>query len=220
MKTDDIYCNVCKRETPHDSHGKFGSYSNDGLEYCGYRLYVCTVCKTGTMEEYYTNAEFCEQRTNGDWDEGDLDGGDYRYFPPRTDRDYIPKRLSRVPRKIRQIYEESINVLNAGFPVFSIMGIRAILDAVCKDQGIEGRVLGHKLPKLTDLVGLDIEEGLTVVKEWGNNAAHEFEVPGGWGNREIKMALDFCEHLLTELYQESLEEKSKKIALQKGNRNG
>ena len=166
-----------------------------------------------------------------EWEDGEIYGGVYEFFPPRTDEDYKPKSFRRIPEKLREIYEDTVSISNAGFQVFAVVGIRSLLDNLCTAQGIADTTpkggfipLAHRLGELQKKVDGDIQEGLEALKDWGNEAAHKYTAPGHSlmlsqrsRNKEVERMLDFCEHPLIELYDppKTLEEKAAKIVERK-----
>ncbi|PYO51623.1 MAG: hypothetical protein DMD83_27285, partial [Candidatus Rokuibacteriota bacterium] len=79
------------------------------------------------------------------------------------------------------------------------MGIRAIIEAVCRDRNASGEDL---FEKINDLLaqgvltkdGSDILHRLRVL---GNNAAHEIKAHSA---TELTLAMDVAEHLLQAVY--------------------
>ena len=58
-----------------------------------------------------------------------------------------------LPSKIRLIYHETIRSLNSQLPVLCGIGIRSLIEAVCKEKNANGNKL---LDKINDLVALGV----------------------------------------------------------------
>ena len=67
-----------------------------------------------------------------------------------------------LPPKVRKFYEETHSSLNTKMHVMTGFGIRAIVEAVCKDKSISGRNLEKKIDNLAT-GGLITTEGATIL---------------------------------------------------------
>ncbi|MCY1381331.1 hypothetical protein D9M69_692250 [compost metagenome] len=78
-------------------------------------------------------------------------------------------------------------------------GVRAILEAVCKDKGVAGKNLKVKIDNLAE-VGLMTQSGAEILHHlrfMGNSAAHEMRSHAAF---EISAAFDVIEYLLLGVY--------------------
>ncbi len=120
---------------------------------------------------------------------------------PMTDDD-------QLPAKIRSVYLEIIGAMNAQLSVLSAIGLRALIEAVCRDRGITGT----SLEKLID--GLAVNGVLSAAQAdilhghrfLGNVAAHEVVSAKP---KELVAALEIAETVLRTIYV--LPELSKEI---------
>lgn len=113
-----------------------------------------------------------------------------------------------LPGKISSIYQEVIGAMNAQLPVLAAIGLRALIEAICRERSIAG----GNLEKLID--GLATSGVLSAAQAsilhshrfLGNFAAHEVVSPKP---RELVAALEIAETVLRTIYV--LPELSKQI---------
>lgn len=113
-----------------------------------------------------------------------------------------------LPGKISSIYQEVIGAMNAQLPVLAAIGLRALIEAICRERNISG----GNLEKLID--GLATSGVLSTAQAsilhghrfLGNIAAHEVVSPKP---RELVAALEIAETVLRTIYV--LPELSKQI---------
>jgi len=104
-----------------------------------------------------------------------------------------------LPASIRRIYIETHEALLNGSPVLVGIGIRAIVETVCKELDAQGRDLETRIDNLVanQLLtpgGADI---LHKLRSMGNEAAHEVKPHGP---EQLTLAMDAVEHLLQGAY--------------------
>ena len=112
---------------------------------------------------------------------------------PRMKDDHL------LPPKISEVYREIIGAINADLSILPAVGLRALIEAVCRDQGIPGATL----EKLID--GLATKGVLTAAQATilhghrflGNSAAHDVVPPG---QVELEAALEIAESVLQTIY--------------------
>jgi anti-anti-sigma regulatory factor len=111
-----------------------------------------------------------------------------------------PFRHSReLPEKIRRIYDETFMALAYGLPVLAGIGIRTLVEGVCKDVNDESGTLEQRINSLieSDVLTKTGAAILHRTRFLGNRAAHEVEPPT---LEQLNAALDVAEHLLTSVY--------------------
>jgi hypothetical protein len=113
-----------------------------------------------------------------------------------------------LPGKIRTIYLQIIGAMNAQLSIMSAIGLRALIEAMCKDRGINGGNLEKLIDGLaiSGALSTDQAEILHGHRFLGNSAAHEIISPKP---REIIAALEIAETVLRTIYV--LPELSKQI---------
>ncbi len=118
-----------------------------------------------------------------------------RFFPPRLSDRMQMKDSFLLPYSIYQIYGESYKALCDELPVIAGIGIRAVIEAVCKEKSAQGRNLAEKIENLM-LIGMITKEEENIlhsIRYLGNKSAHEVKVHT---EEELKAAFDVLEHLL------------------------
>ncbi len=237
--TQQIFCNVCEQETRHHCEGEYYDEPNPN-EFYRYRLYRCSQCEDGTLERFYS----CEvmYAHHEEWEEVVIGflrreryleedeeiWGEYDYSSRSRQFDLKPKEFDRIPQKLKTIYEETINALNRKSKILCGIGVRALLEGICVEQGvpITGKKGGPtpfkaKLEALQATLGDETVKSLEKIAWLGNDAAHQLIEPS---KKEVILALDICETMLTLFYNPpkvQLAQKAKafdRIHMQKKNR--
>ena len=101
--------------------------------------------------------------------------------------------------KVRGIYLEVIRSINADLLLLAAIGLRALIEAICKQQKVRGKNLAKLIDGLEDKGVLSRlqSEFLHGLRFMGNAAAHEIAKP----NRdEILAALEIAEAMLQVIY--------------------
>ena len=127
---------------------------------------------------------------------------------PATERRLFPNRIvgrammqgaQQLPESVYDIYEEAHSALCSELLIMAGFGVRATLEAVCKDQEISGRNLKIKIENLSE-AGLITPSGAEILQQlrsMGNAAAHEMKLHH---LAEISAAFDVIEYLLQGVY--------------------
>lgn len=201
-----IFCNKCKNETNHVLHAEhFRDYPNfyEGqlacVERIGFKFWICAGCDSGTLEEYYyfdiNNEEY-----------GNL--ADSTYYPVRTGLHVEGKRFRQLPKKLNQIYRETLHAYNNDLTVLCALGLRTLIEGICADKCVTGRNLQIKIDKMVGIpLPPNIVNNLHSLRFIGNDAAHELTAPT---QQELRLAIDICEDLLNYVYE--LDYKANKLA--------
>jgi|EndMetStandDraft_4_1072995.scaffolds.fasta_scaffold131562_2 hypothetical protein len=125
---------------------------------------------------------------------------DERLFPPRVEnRAELGMDVWSLPNEVRLVYEETLKALSNDSPVLAGIGLRAMLETVCKEKQAPGRNLLQKIDSLVELKILTpgAVEILHKIRTLGNDAAHEVKPHS---SEQLGLALDVIEHLLKEVY--------------------
>jgi hypothetical protein len=104
-----------------------------------------------------------------------------------------------LPMQLRQVYEETHAALSSNQPVLAGIGLRAIVETVCKDRKAKG---GNLEKKIDDLVTQNVltpsgAEILHSLRLMGNDAAHEVSPHDA---KALAVAMDVLEHTLRGVY--------------------
>ena len=111
---------------------------------------------------------------------------------PLADVDILPEKVSRI-------YSETIKALNQSHEVLCGIGVRAIIETVCKDKNASGKDLHRKINSLVAL-GVLTQDGADILhklRTLGNKSAHEVQPHT---TKELGLALDVVDHLLLGVY--------------------
>ena len=120
-------------------------------------------------------------------------------FPPRVAGRAPIRRLVGVPSEVRIIYSETHKALLGGQPILAGVGLRSLVEAVCRHKNAKGRTLQKSIDSLVDL-GVLTRDGAVILhalRNLGNAAAHEAEA---YSETDLSTALDVVEHLLQSVY--------------------
>lgn len=161
-----------------------------------YRIIQCMGCKSISFREGSTHTE--------DWD-FDRDGRVFlnetvNLYPPRNaDSKGLGEDKHYMPPMLTDIYDETRNALANSQPVLAGIGLRAIVETLCKDKA----VAGHNLEKKIDALATDgyLTKPQTAIlhkiRTLGNAAAHEVKPHPP---KQLALAMNVIEHLLESVY--------------------
>jgi hypothetical protein len=192
------YCKRCDYETNHKVLFKERFRSPDELGYdfiIEYMVVKCLGCETTSFREEFINLETAYPDENGDWTP-EITITNY----PKKDR--IVKRLDNVhalPDKIKSIYNEAVNSYNADCPILTGVAFRAVIEAICIEEKIQGYNLEKKINNLVRQKLITEKEArrLHSIRFIGNDSVHEMKAPK---EKSLKIVLNIIEHLLNNLY--------------------
>ena len=200
----DVRCRTCKRSTKHkilsDIHlkGRDNTYEDFYGWDDKFQIVQCQGCETLAFRKTHMNSDNFRHTGSGDFEEVE----DIDIYPnPETVRnpvedDYI------LPSKLGRIYHETLAAINSGQPVLAGIGIRAIVETVCKDKNTKGTTTDDLSKRINDLVnqGLLTNDGATILhklRTLGNEAAHEVKPHD---NSQLNLAMNVIDHLLQGVY--------------------
>ncbi len=197
-----VECTTCSGKTAHvflvavDVHGTEGDSSFSFDWHNAHQLIQCMGCKSISYRIVSTNSEDYSHEESGEVVYGETE----KLYPPRVAG---VKRLGDeaifLPQKVRQIYEETLLALSVNAPVLAAIGLRALIETVCKEKEADGGDLFKKIDSLVEKrvltpVGASI---LHKIRTLGNAAAHEVKPHS---ERQLSLALDIVEHLLKDVF--------------------
>lgn len=197
-----VACGECKAQTWHKvitSVDKSGSDDMGGGHSFDwdihYQIIQCLGCKTLSFRQSMTDSESIEQTGPDQYEYVETE----TLFPSRTEGRGPLKDFHILPELLQRIYVETISSLNTKQPVLSGIGIRAILETVCRDKNAEGKDLYHKINHLVSISTLtkDGAEILHKLRNLGNDAAHNVIAHSP---DQLILAMDVVEHLLQGTY--------------------
>jgi len=166
----------CKATTNHEvitSVQQFGEVEETDIQwYIDYQIVKCLGCDTVSFRKEIYDTDNMDPYTSKFMKASEL-------FPRRrvgrTELALSTKSMLNIPSNLLNIYNETNSALDNQLLVLAGIGMRAILESVCKDQNAEG---GNLLKKIDGLVSAEIltKEGAEIlhkVRSLGNESVHE-----------------------------------------------
>jgi hypothetical protein len=199
----DVACIECKRATKHkvlasvETNGTEDCGGGNSIDYGGGRQIIqCQGCETMSFRIETWNSE--------DYDYNDETGKieicpSVTLFPSRSEGRAVIRDSYLLPTNVQRIYGETIKAHNNDQPVLSGIGIRALVESICKDKQAPGRNLADKINGLVTQ-GVLTAAGASIlhqIRTLGNDAAHEVKPHKA---EQLALALDVCDHLMQGVY--------------------
>ncbi|MDP3052009.1 MAG: DUF4145 domain-containing protein [bacterium] len=142
--------------------------------------------------------------------------GDFEYT---VDEELYPNRIAGrkvientylLPTKTLNIYKEVHKALCSRFRILAGIGIRVIVESVCREKEAKGPNLENKIDDLVNkgLLTKENAEALHATRLLGNKLAHEFIESR---DEELEIAMDIVENLLMSVY--IIPEKTKRLKI-------
>jgi hypothetical protein len=200
-ETMSVYCaGSCSGQTEHDVLARVNTQDSDENMswWSGYQILGCRGCKTISFRQSSSNSEADHYQVgDNEWvvDES------VKLYPPRTadTRGLSSDDIYYLPEMLVGIYEETRSALINAMPVLAGIGLRAIVETLCKDQKVTGNNLQQQIDALvtTGLMTKQQAGILHKIRTLGNKAAHEV-VPHPAD--QLGLAMNVVEHLLEGTY--------------------
>lgn len=194
-----IGCEKCLIETRHivmlslELEGKAWDWDYNYSE--KYQVVKCQGCDSISFRKSHMNSEdYC-----GAPDEEPEPQEYIDIFPRRAFGRRKLEDLYCLPYEVKLIYEETHSGICNKQPILSCIGMRALVETVCKEKASSGNNLKEKIDDLVTKGALT-PSGATILHELrglGNGAAHEISAPS---EKVINIAMDVVEHLLMDVY--------------------
>ncbi len=120
------------------------------------------------------------------------------YYPGRTEG-LRAINIYLLPITVQNIYQETILAIENEQNILAGIGIRALIETICKNQQAEGKNLFDKINSLKEKSILTNEgaETLHKLRVLGNDAAHEVKAHD---RNQLLLALQIIEHMLDGTY--------------------
>lgn len=188
----------CSAETQHsiladvtneDTFDRIDFYSH-------YQVIQCDGCQTISFRESnYSTDDYIQVGEN----EYELDDR-VNLFPARVANSRgLGADTAYLPDPIDRLYDETRSVLLNGSPVLTGIGIRALVESVCKEKKVTGGNLKEKIDELANIGVLNSSQKniLHLIRNLGNKAAHEVKPHSA---EQLALAMNVVEHLLDGVY--------------------
>ncbi len=200
--SESIECHCCNLETNHKvlSSAKFSAsfFSDDEYDNSIHgatciEIIQCQGCMTPSTRFSSWDSEAVDYHSNG--------------ADPIISYDFYPKRNQLVafdkayqlPTALEDLYLETVNAINNGSLIIAGIGIRGIIETVCKEENIEGKNLELKINGLfaAGKISNDSKDILHSLRMVYNKSAHESFKPS---KEQLYISLEIMELLLKQLY--------------------
>jgi len=141
-------CSECDRKTFHiilKSIDETGSetYPDWSFQWdTHFQIIQCQGCKTVSFRKVDLNSEDIVQVGE---DEFESEIHEQKFPPHLEGRKGICKGIIKIPRNVRLIYKETNKSILNDLPILAGIGIRSIVEAVCKEKSANGRNLLKRL---------------------------------------------------------------------------
>ncbi len=208
-------CSSCGGERNHvvvSEHNTTSDPDEDGYYFeTSHQIIRCQGCEDLRFREIYAD-EF-------DLDENDQPLEHVTIYPDqaRKGRPFNKELGNGLPTNVVGMYKEALGAFNAGAKVLAGGGLRAIVEAICKDRAIAGINLQKKIDRLVE-AGLLAQPQADLLHEErfiGNAALHELEAPP---DDDLTIGFEIIEALLITIYvlpDKAKKLKDKRVAAQK-----
>jgi hypothetical protein len=183
-------CLTCKRDTAHRIFADFRDYNREENG-CWidkhFQIIGCLGCDTYSFRQTLNDNIFSEE-------EEPLE----ELWPPRKVRAAVDHQF-RLPKGVIRVYVETNKALNNDQRILGAIGIRALVEAVCKHKRAKGRNLKFRIDNLVTRGVLTKGQArvLHQTRFMGNKAAHETKPPS---KEVLEYAMQIAEHMLTAVY--------------------
>lgn len=156
------------------------------FEEYNWRMLICPVCKQMSLLERYTDASM--------WGEDGQQEYQSDIIYPR--KNFIDKD---VPLKIRSSFESAVKIKKID-TTLCVIGLRRVLELVCKDKKAPGKTLEEMLQNLVkkNILPPRFDSACEIIRKLGNNAVHGDEAV--FYVYEVDELISVLSVLLTYLY--------------------
>ena len=161
-----------------------------------HQIIQCQGCKSISFRLAKSNSEDRVHDEQGD----EIYPEEVTLYPARIEGlKHLDGDLVYLPNQIRRIYEETTKALVNEQPVLAGIGLRALVESLCKDNNAEGRSLAGKIDDLVNLQILTPNDAsiLHSIRTLGNDAAHEAKPHN---EMQLQLAITVVENLLRSVY--------------------
>ena len=104
-----------------------------------YQIVQCGGCKSKSFRNVSSNSEDYYQISETEWEHGEYEN----LYPSRIEgRRTLEDEAHYLPNKVQRIYKETIQALSNNSPILAGIGLRALIETICKEKSAEGSNLG------------------------------------------------------------------------------
>lgn len=164
--------------------------------YCHYQVIQCDGCQVISFRKSAYCSEDYYQVGESEYEVDER----VDLFPARVANSRgLGDDAAYLPEPIGRLYEETRSALINVSPVLTGIGLRALVESVCKEKSVNGANLKEKIDQLAKIGVLNSSQQkiLHLIRALGNKAAHEVKPHSA---EQLALAMDVVEHLLDGVY--------------------
>lgn len=188
-------CSGITRHTIMASMDKQDEYQ--GIDWwANYQVIMCQGCEKLSFRQASGSSEDCIEIAENEWDLNEC----VQLYPARkADSRGLGDDLTRLPDAIALLYIETRTTLLNSSPVLTGIGLRALVETVCKEKMAPGENLQKRIDGLVGMGVLTKADAdvLHEIRSMGNEAAHETKPHS---DEQLSLAMEVVEHLLKSVY--------------------
>ncbi|WP_186211666.1 DUF4145 domain-containing protein [Burkholderia gladioli] len=193
-------CSRCVGKTAHEIVASFDEDGSDDVyDYQwnnSYQILFCRGCKIVSFRHISSNSEDYVQVGHDEWIHDEHEA----LYPSRLEgRRDLGDQARLLPAETRQIYTETLQALSNHSPILAGIGLRALIETICKERKATGKNLLEKIDSLAEqrILTPGSANILHRIRTLGNAAAHEVRPHS---EKQLGFAMDIVEHLLKDVY--------------------
>lgn len=198
-------CHECHRLTNHlqlvktdlkRTYHLDDEYNNSINCYDEVTILQCQGCMSLKVKHEMSNSE------DVDYTNGSYDPIKTTEYYPRHGKVKPMEEVYLLPNAIRGMYTETVSAINNDCPIIAGIGIRGIIETICKEEGVESFKLDKKIDELFNRgkISKDNREILHSLRKVYNKSAHESLRPS---DEQLNISLEIVEVLLRQIYVHS-----------------
>ncbi|PGP19151.1 DUF4145 domain-containing protein [Bacillus thuringiensis] len=195
------YCNKCKQLTNHLLIYEYNrEYTPENtpqmqIEYAkeAWKIIECSGCEEVSFSETWVASEDIDYETGSLYEQ-------VKSYPECQENTLSYQEFKFLPLKVKQIYLEAIDTFNKELYFSSMACLRAIIEAVCSNVGINRGSIEQKINKLFE-EGFLTKQHANILHEprlMGNKALHNLQIPT---KEELVIVIKIIEHTLENIYE-------------------
>src|SRR5690554_1229479 len=192
------FCRNCEGERNHKEiySKKINGNQNDYLFWFeSYQIIECLGCENISFRTIYGNSEMVDTNEYGEeiyWEEINI-------YPRFLKKGTEIFDVNYLPKKIREIYLETVNALKNDLFILASAGLRACIEAICIDKKIVKSNLSDKINSLSEKGYLTVNDSnmLHSIRFLGNDVLHNIDKPD---QHTVYILFEIVNHTLESLY--------------------
>lgn len=195
-----VPCTKCSGRTAHEviaSLDQSGENTNYGVNWeQHYQIIRCKGCKIVSFRDANSNSDEYIQVGEDEWDLKIYE----RLYPSRIEgRKDLGQDAWHLPLDTNRVYQETLQALNNNSPILAGIGLRALVETVCKEKNAIGKNLFEKIDNLASQQVLTPAGAaiLHKIRTLGNAAAHEVKPHS---EKQLALGMSVVEHMLKDVY--------------------